>query len=301
MPTRKSQSTTAATPSAVLTRPRLPWAVGVLYVLSLVVLAYFAVNGWDYYTTPLIERPRHELYWALKPGGELGRVFGIVGTALMLLMLSYSVRRRWKALAGIGNLATWLDFHIFCGIIGPLFVVLHSSFKVTGLVALSFWSMVLVAASGVVGRFLYQQIPRRRSGDELSLAEVEARRQRAKLSLSRDFGVTIIHLQRIEEVALAGVDSQAGLLKALLTMPVATSIVRLRIRHLARQFPSVNKSQLGRLLEEQALLSMRVSMWKRTHELFHYWHVLHRPFALVMYLFAAVHIIVATVTGYGFN
>jgi hypothetical protein len=37
------------------------------------------------------------------------------------------------------------------------------------------------------------------------------------------------------------------------------------------------------------------------HELFHYWHVLHKPFAVVMYLFMLVHVAVAFATGYGWG
>ena len=63
----------------------------------------------------------------------------------MLLMLLYSVRKRVGFLRRLGPLSRWLDGHIFLGVFGPLLVMLHSSFKVQGLVALSFWSMVAVA------------------------------------------------------------------------------------------------------------------------------------------------------------
>ena len=45
------------------------------YLAGLGSLAYFAVGGLSYYLTPLIQRPRHALYWVLKPGGELGHLF----------------------------------------------------------------------------------------------------------------------------------------------------------------------------------------------------------------------------------
>ena len=145
-----------------------------IYGAALRFVAYLAVEGSDYYLTPLIERPRHAGYWQLKPGGSRGLAYGIVGSSMMVLMLVYTMRKRIPPLRRLGSLSGWLDFHIFCGIIGPLLVVLHSSFKVGGLVALSFWSMVLVALSGFIGRYLYVQFPRRRSGDELDLAEARA-------------------------------------------------------------------------------------------------------------------------------
>ena len=36
-------------------------------------------------------------------------------------------------------------------------------------------------------------------------------------------------------------------------------------------------------------------------QMFYYWHVLHKPFAIVMYVFMFVHILVAVFTGYGFG
>jgi hypothetical protein len=51
--------------------------------------------------------------------------------------------------------------HIFFGLVGPALVILHSAFKVQGLVALSFWSMIAVAAR-VFSAATYLQIPRTR-------------------------------------------------------------------------------------------------------------------------------------------
>ena len=175
-----------------------------LYAAGLGAVAWFASEGFDFYRTPLIERPRHELYWTFKPGGTLGLKFGIAGAGMMTLMLAYSLRKRWHRLRRLGPARMWLDYHIFLGVCGPLFILLHSSFKVGGLVGLSFWSMVGVALSGVFGRYLYRKLSRGLAGDELA----------------------------------------------------------------------------------------------RVERLFHYWHVFHKPFAFLMYLFMTVHIGVAWWTGY---
>ncbi len=276
------------------------WLIA-LYVLALGGVAALAAYGWDYYSTPLVERPRHPLYWTLKPGGTLGRAYGIAGATLMLVMLSYSMRKRVKALSGVGKLRSWLDFHIWCGVVGPLLIVLHSSFKVTGLVALSFWSMVLVAASGVLGRYLYLQIPRRRSGDEMSLAEVDRYRAELNESLVSEHGLAPEALERIDALAARSVDAGAGLLRTLITLPTGAARLRWRVASLVRSLAPSHRRRLRQLIEERALLARRIVLWQRLQELFHYWHVLHKPFAIVMYLFAAVHIVVATVTGYGFS
>ena len=53
------------------------------------------------------------------------------------------------------------------------------------------------------------------------------------------------------------------------------------------------------MVRQKAQVHRRILLWDRVHELFHYWHVLHKPFAVVMYLFMIVHVAVALVTGYG--
>ena len=63
---------------------------------------------------------------------------------------------------------TWLEVHIFCGIVGPVLVTFHTSFKFNGIVSVAYWSMVAVVLSGFVGRYLYVRIPRSLRGIELT-------------------------------------------------------------------------------------------------------------------------------------
>jgi hypothetical protein len=58
-------------------------------------------------------------------------------------------------------------------------------------------------------------------------------------------------------------------------------------------------AEFERVVRQKAQARRRIVLWDRAHELFHYWHVLHKPFAVVMYLFMLVHVAVALVTGYG--
>ena len=71
----------------------------------------------------------------------------IGGLALMLAMHGYSLRKRLPLMSRLGSLTTWLEFHIFCGFFGPVLITLHTSFKIDGLVAVSYWSMAAVAMS----------------------------------------------------------------------------------------------------------------------------------------------------------
>ena len=106
------------------------------------------MDGYTYYYTPYADRPHHELYRQLKPAGTTGLLFGYAGSIMMILMLVYTLRKRTRWLGRKVSLQSMLLFHIYLGIMGPLLIVLHTSFKVQGLVAVSFWSMVKRPAAG---------------------------------------------------------------------------------------------------------------------------------------------------------
>ncbi len=295
-----SQFPQRATESRARARARPLKAV--VYLLSLAVVVHFFVQGVDFYRTPLAERAHHEGYWAWKAGGTTGHTLGVVGAAMMVLMLGYSLRKRVALLRRLGPLSRWLDVHIYLGVFGPLLVVLHSTFKVHGLVAFSFWSMVLVALSGVLGRYLYLQIPRTRAGEEIALAELERMDRGLSQRLSDRFGLDPMELARLDEVVPA--PSHTGLLHGVVRMLVDGMRLRSALREFARgcgHVPAGALAEFERAARQKALLRRRIVLWDRVHELFHYWHVFHKPFAVVMYVFMIVHVVVAFMTGYGWR
>ena len=87
-------------------------------------------------------------------------------------------------------------------------------------------------------------------------------------------------------------------LAALLLAPVTARRRFARFRREVPHLPRAVTARLGRAVRQRALLHLRLRLWRRVHELFHYWHVFHKPFAVLMYLFAAVHVGVAWATGY---
>ena len=112
---------------------------------------------------------------SLKPSGIVGHGIGIFGSLFMVVgVISYMARKRYRFMSRMGILKYWLEFHIFLCTLGPVLVLFHTAFKFGGLVAVSFWSMVAVFLSGIAGRFIYLQIPRSIEGRELSLNEVRA-------------------------------------------------------------------------------------------------------------------------------
>lgn len=276
----------------------------ILYLLSAVILIYFAVDGLDFYLTSFAERPHHDLFKVLKPGGVRSHGFGVVGSCMMILMLLYSLRKRLRFLQNWGSLRHWLDIHIFFGIIGPLFIVLHSTLKLNGLVVISFWSMVAVALSGVLGRYLYLQIPHNIVGHELSLREAEEMNKQLAQQLVERFSLETAELQNIENLFIG--EKIAGQNTAVLFLNMVTGDV-LRIfrsqkirKELRRvyQIPAGQIDDLFSLFKQKAQISRRITMWNRIHQLFHYWHVFHKPFALIMYIIMIIHVGISIWLGY---
>jgi uncharacterized protein YihD (DUF1040 family) len=276
-----------------------------LYVVSFCLLIWFFISGFSYYTTPYAQRPHHPLYRVFRPAGSEGLLFGIVGASMMILMLIYSVRKRTRWLGRKLSLRDLLDFHIYLGIIGPLFIVLHTSFKVQGLVAVSFWSMVAVALSGYFGRYLYLQIPRGIEGNELTLKELEQSGKELTEDLKVRFRLNDDDIARVDNLFLGFMTVHHTGFEAMIEL-VTDDMLRwyMKIRakrRLARILPLPRK-QFNELFEvsfRRALLNRRIVMLGHVQQFFHYWHVVHKPFAIIMYLIMSVHIGVAIWTGYG--
>ncbi len=275
-----------------------------LYVASFVLLIFFFVEGFSYYRLPYAQRPHAPEYRLLRPAGSHGLMFGIAGSAMMILMLTYSLRKRTRLLGRSISLSSLLDFHIYLGIIGPLLIVLHTSFKVQGLVAVSFWSLVAVALSGYFGRYLYLQIPRNIQGNELSLQELKESEDQLTQRLREQFKLDDSDITKVDALFKEFSDVRGRGLSALITLVkddlLRWSLKRRTQRRLARMLP-LPKKQLHALFDvtfKRALLNRRVLMLSRVQQLFHYWHVIHKPFAIIMYIIMCVHIGVALWTGY---
>lgn len=148
--------------------------ITVYTVVTLVALALLLYVGRTYYSLPIEERFFHPMYAMLKPSGYLGHGFGITGTLLILIgLFSYMARKHLRIFWGWGLLKHWLELHIFLCTLGTLLVVFHTTFKFGGIVSVGFWSLMIVWFSGLIGRFIYLQIPRTIEGRMLSIQEVQ--------------------------------------------------------------------------------------------------------------------------------
>ena len=121
--------------------------------LSAAGLAYMAWKGHAYYLLPAAERPLSGLHAALRPSGTLGLTYGVVGFSLILLSLTYLIRSTQVRREWLGSLRSWMSMHVFTGIIGALFIMLHSAFLFRSpMASLAAVSLLIVVVSGIAGR-----------------------------------------------------------------------------------------------------------------------------------------------------
>ena len=273
--------------------------LSLLGILTFIALCYV---GFSYYNTSIEERFFHPDHLLLKPSGTWGHGFGIIGSFLILLgVVLYVVRKRVRAFLRIGILKHWLEFHIFLCTLGPILVLFHTSFKFGGLVAVSFWSMVAVFASGVIGRFIYIQIPRSIEGRELSLSEVRDMKSNIGAILNESYTLdeesyNVIVESTKKKVELYHENAFTGFFSKYLEDRKTISRVKsvLKRNNLKR---SEYKNVLN-LVKNDISLNRRIDRLVIMQNLFKYWHVAHLPFALVMLIIMIIHVSVTIVFGY---
>ena len=244
-------------------------------------------------------------YTNWKPAGSIGHGLGIIGSAMMIGgVIMYSSRKRVKALRQAGKLKHWLEFHIFLCLLGPTLVLYHTTFKFGGLVSVSFWSMVAVVLSGVVGRYIYTQIPRGISGNALSMDDLQKENADYEQALRSDFNLDDETLSMINSVSRSEFGKKKTKdLEALFTLirddfSRRTHLRVLRKRLIALGLPHDRIHAIVVIAKKKSMLLRKIAFLATAERLFHYWHVVHQPFSIIMFVILIVHVVVTVSLGY---
>lgn len=279
-------------------RSRIHHVVLAVFTLAVAGLVGWTIwNGFDFFTTTMAERPHHPDFRGFRPAGSVGHGVGILGSLMIVLLLLYSLRKRLRMLQKAGELRIWLRYHIFLGVAGPLLITLHTAFKVGGLVAISYWSMVAVALSGFFGRYLYQQIPRNLLGETLGVEEIEARNESLLVELSTAHAMDDRAAAILEDIALRKLEHRAAPM-ALLMLPFLNSLLARQLQRWSVRYLEGDRAAAAKLAKVWVLQTRRLRLFHLIRDLFHYWHVFHKPFAFIMILVMMVHVAVAVALGY---
>ncbi len=236
-------------------------------------------------------------------------MFGIVGGSMMLALLLYPLRKRIRFLNVIGSVKIWFGFHMMLGVLGPLLILFHANFSLGSTNSnVALFSMLIVSASGVIGRYIYTKIHHGLYGQKIELAELTNRLRTNQENLS---SLLKLNPQAGEEL-FEFVDHVLMPTKGIFHSFLRIMTVGLRSRLLVRK---LRKSTFERLNSVSAETSLTKEEKKKTvkiivreannylnrarkvvefsfyERMFALWHVLHLPLFFMLVVAAIVHVI----------
>src|SRR5271166_3279254 len=285
-----------------------------LYAVAIMINLAIFFYGFDYYKLSAIDRPFSSKHHLLRPSGPIGLYLGFAGVALFVGISLYPIRKHWKWLSTIGSTRHWLDIHVLMGLTAPFIIAFHSTLKFKGIAGMAFWIMFAVSASGVVGRYLYAQIPRKVTTAELSMKEVQelqetlAQQLAAQNLLPQSDVRALLRLPDAERVQRLPIVI-AIVYMMILDVVRVFGVVRLRRHALSfgqslqtlGGFLPTRHRELEKVISaaaEEAALSKRILFLSRSQKVFHLWHVVHKPFSYAFAVLALLHIGLQFVLGY---
>ena len=230
------------------------------------------------------------------PGSPTGYRLGLYGALMMLLLLLYPLRKHISLLRNFGRLSEWLQMHMLLGVGGPVLILFHSGFGSRSMnAAVALWCMIIVASSGVIGRFIYGRIHSRLNGQKLAAAE-----------LNRDLGKLLVRIerdgalpQRVREM-LAAFEARVAqqpdtvLRQTIRFLRVASerrSVFRAVRREMALTMDARRCAQVEASLRPYLRGLQRVSQFAVYERMFALWHVLHLPLVALLVVSVIFHVI----------
>jgi hypothetical protein len=231
---------------------------------------------------------------AYTSGSTAGYSLGVLGGSLMLAMLLYPLRKRIRMMRDWGAMKYWFRLHMLCGVVGPVLVLFHSTFRVGSLNAgVALGSMLLVVASGLIGRYLYRHIHNGLYGSRASAGELRLALDAEFASFSPQLAAIPLARQALEkftEVASHEPATWPGRIAHLVAVWRARRFTARTVRRLA----SDSVAEIAPLLlRTEHLLDavQRTAQFSTYERLFSLWHVVHIPFLGMLVITAVVHVV----------
>jgi hypothetical protein len=234
------------------------------------------------------------------PQWGLGYALGIVGGSMMLLLLVYPLRKRMPALRYLGSTRFWFRFHMVLGVLGPVMILYHSNFgfgAVNSNVALV--CMLIVAGSGLFGRYFYGRIHHELHGRRSTLTELKDFADRLRHVTT---GVTFLPevVERIaadEAIIEFRCERTPLLLRPLIGVSWAwTARRRLRkyVRAAVHALPApqrdAQRKAAFRYVDDRLGATRRVVEFQAFEQFFSLWHALHMPLFVMLVVAGTVHV-----------
>jgi hypothetical protein len=229
----------------------------------------------------------------------------------MLLLLVYPLRKRMPSLRVIGTVPFWFRAHMTLGTCGCVLVLWHANFRLGSInSSVALVVMLVVATSGMVGRYLYGKVHLGLHGRKAVVREILADAEALKARIGDNPVVADRVLAQLNAFARLGMAPPKGALAGLVFLPVLSwrgAAVRRRLIADARRMIALEGNRQGwsqsvqrkRFADVADLVALHVASVKKVaafgfHErLFSLWHVFHLPLFFLLVVAVIVHVYAA--------
>jgi hypothetical protein len=245
----------------------------------------------------------------LTPRSGLGYTLGIVGGSLMLALLIYPARKRIPSLAFLGSNKNWFRIHMVFGVAGPICILYHCGYHLGATNSnVALWSMLVVAGSGLVGRYLYGRIHHGLYGQKASLAELRSEAERLK-GEGGGAGRLLPEFATRLDAAELRIANGIPLVPKAFSAALLFRIGRARVRYYVHKALRGAAAQSLAIAEHRNALSLaadryadarlgaarRVAEFQSCEALFGLWHVLHLPLFGMLFVAGIVHVVAVNI------
>ena len=248
-------------------------------------------------------------YELISPKEGVGYWLGITGGSMMVLLLMYPLRKRFRILHVLGATKHWFRLHMIFGLLGPLLILYHSNFHLGSFnSSVAFYAMLLVAGSGIIGRHFYAGIHRGLYGRKTNLRELQ---QDLAQAIEKSHGLTRIMPRLVARLDALSAELQDDAvrhtigLRRSLKWTLTHTLMRLSLLHTAHKelriaaiaSPVIARDRqrirraAAHYVREFTVLGGRVAQFSLYERLFALWHILHLPIFFIMVLSAIVHVL----------
>lgn len=279
-----------------LSAPRVYLRTDLLVYLAIALMVGFAwwivAQGW--YTS-----------WS-----RTGYWLGVCGGVLITLLFTYPLRKRWRLTYSWGPARYWFIAHMFFGVLGPWFILLHSTFQIGSTnAAVALYAMIIVALSGVAGRFLYVRLHADLRGEKASMQTMRSMLEQQHLVAGQVLGQYPQALSSLYAFEASVFDLMAAKKKRDFWRLFALPLQRRRIvkqsmmdvdkvirrmereHHLSRPRSKELRQDLGKQINAFSMTLQRAAQFQTLERLFSLWHIAHVPFVWIMVLCAIFHVV----------
>lgn len=257
-------------------------------ILFSVVIIALLIVGWT----------QREEYWITADKGW-GYALGIIGGSMMLLLLLYPLRKHWKLARSWFKIYHWFKMHMFLGVLGPVFILFHSNFHLGSLNSnIALFSMLLVAGSGIIGRYAYQKIHRGLYGEQIQFSELQQEFEQSKSHFAQSELFDQALEKRLNNIEAYLTRRNFPLFEGVRCLNRIKSIqkvlfrqCRVRVQQLLGQ-----KEKLNQFTIEAKNLRTGIQQLKRMANyavyarVFSLWHIFHLPIFFMMIIAGVVHV-----------